>query len=379
MNIPSKLPQIGTTIFTVMSQLAREAGAVNLSQGFPDFDCNKELKKLVNRYMAKGHNQYAPMSGVPELKKAIAEKTSRSYGIDVGEDEVTITAGGTQALYNAITANIRSGDEVILIEPAYDSYKPVIQLCGGIARSYELEAPDFTIDWNSFARLITSKTKMIIINNPHNPIGKVLERSDMEALQKLVTGTDIIILSDEVYEHIVFDGREHWSVLRFPELRQRSYVVFSFGKTFHVTGWKTGYAIAPESLTREFRKVHQFNVFSVNTPMQYALADYLQEESHYQELGVFYQEKRDLFEGLMKESNLVPIPSEGTYFQLYDYSGLSDEPDTEFAKRLTTEYGVAAIPISVFYSSKRDDKLVRLCFAKTDKVLKQAAKLLNKV
>ncbi len=379
MNISSKLPQVGTTIFTVMSKLAQESGAINLSQGFPNFDCDKELKKLVNQYMRKGLNQYAPMAGVPELRKAISSKLSTSYNIEVESNDVAITAGGTQALYNAITALIRPSDEVIIIEPAYDSYKPVIQLCGGIARSYEIEGPDYKIDWNSLSRLVTAKTKMIIINNPHNPIGKILQESDLVELQRIVSGTDIIVLSDEVYEHIVFDEAEHWSVLRFPELRNRSIVVYSFGKTFHITGWKMGYAVAPPHLMKEFLKVHQFNVFSVNTPAQYALADYLQEEEHYLSLGRFFQEKRDLFQDVMKKSKLIPISSEGTYFQLYDYSAISDEPDTEFAKRLTTEYGVAAIPVSVFYSTKRDDKVIRLCFAKKDTTLKKAGKLLSKI
>ncbi len=379
MNLPSKLPNVGTTIFSIMSKLANETGAVNLSQGFPNFDCDAKLKELVSQYMREGMNQYAPMPGVLELREAIARKVSKSYHIETDPEEVTVTAGGTQALYNAITSIIRQGDEVIIIEPAYDSYRPVIELCGGTARAFELTAPDYKIDWNSLSKLVTVRTKMIIINNPHNPVGKTFVKEDLEALQKIVSGTDIVVLSDEVYEHIIFDNREHWSVLRFPELLKRSIVVFSFGKTFHNTGWKMGYAIAPDYLTKEFRKVHQFNVFSVNTPTQYALAEFLSNEENYLGLGEFYQNKRDLFQGEMKDSKLNPIPSEGTYFQLYDYSSISNEPDTEFAKRLTTEFGVAAIPISVFYSSKRDDKIIRLCFAKTDKILEQAAKLLSKV
>ena len=379
MIIPSKLPQVGTTIFTIMSKLAQEHGAVNLSQGFPDFDCDEELKNLVTHYMSKGMNQYAPMAGLPELRESISNKVNDSYQIDTNPSEVTVTAGATQALYNAITSLIKHGDEVIIIEPAYDSYKPVIQLCGGMARSYELTAPDYKVDWNSLAKLVTVRTKMIIVNNPHNPIGKTFQREDLEALERIVNGTDIIVLSDEVYEHIVFDNKEHWSVLRFPELRKRSFVVFSFGKTFHNTGWKLGYCIAPEFLTKEFQKVHQFNVFSVNTPMQFALAEYLKKRSNYQGLGKFYQEKRDFFQNAMKGSKLESLSSEGSYFQLYDYSAISDEPDTEFVKRVTKEFGVAAIPVSVFYSSKRDDKVIRLCFAKTEKVLKEASGLLCKI
>ncbi|MGK0391427.1 MAG: methionine aminotransferase [Maribacter sp.] len=379
MNISSKLPRVGTTIFTVMSQLAREYNAVNLSQGFPNFDCDEQLKDLVTFYMAQGKNQYAPMPGLPELQKAISNKVNSSYNISVSPEDVTITAGATQALYNAITATIKPGDEVIIIEPAYDSYRPVIQLCGGIPRIYELSAPDYRVDWKSLSKLVSGSTKMIIINNPHNPLGKIFQKEDLEALLKIVDGTDILILSDEVYEHIVFDNQEHWSVLKFPELRKRSMVVFSFGKTFHNTGWKVGYSIAPSFLTKEIRKIHQFNVFSVNTPVQYALAEYLQNPESYSGLGQLYQGKRDFFQHAMKDSRLVPLTSEGSYFQLYDYSAISDEPDTEFAKRLTTEYGVAAIPISVFYTHKRDEKVIRLCFAKTEAVLAEAAKLLTKV
>lgn len=379
MNIPSKLPQVGTTIFTVMSQLAKEHNAVNLSQGFPDFDCDEQLKDWVTHYMGRAKNQYAPMSGLPELKNAIAKKVNHSYEIDVQAAEVTVTAGATQAIYNAITSVVRQGDEVIIIEPAYDCYKPVIQLCGGIARSYELTAPDYKVDWNSLSRLVTARTKMIIINNPHNPIGKIFQREDLEALQKIVDGTDILVLSDEVYEHIVFDKEEHWSVLRFPELKKRSFVTFSFGKTFHITGWKVGYCIAPDFLTKEFQKIHQFNVFSVNTPVQYALAKYLENRTKYESLGLFFQNKRDFLLDKMKNSKLLAIHSEGSYFQLYDYSAISDESDTEFAKRLTTEFGVAAIPVSVFYSSKRDDKVIRLCFAKSEQTLESAANLLTKI
>ncbi len=379
MNLSSKLPRVGTTIFTVMSQLANEVGAVNLSQGFPDFDCDPVLKDLVTKYMGEAKNQYSPMPGLPALREAIATKIKKTRGALVHPDDITVTAGGTQALYCAISSVVRAGDEVILIEPAYDSYKPVVELHGGNVRTYELSAPDFQVDWNSFSRLITHKTRLIIINNPHNPLGKTLSRDDLEALNKLVSGTDIMILSDEVYEHIVFDGKEHHSVLSHPELKERSFAVFSFGKTFHITGWKMGYCVAPEPMTREFRKVHQFNVFAVNTPAQFALAEYLKTESNYLGLPEFFQAKRDYLQEGLQGTRLKPISSEGSYFQLYDYSAIADEADTEFAKRMTREYGVAAIPVSVFYSSGKDEKVIRLCFAKKEETLGKAIKLLKEM
>ncbi len=379
MNIPTKLPQIGQSIFTKMSMLATEYNAINLSQGFPDFDCADPLKKLVTHYMNEGFNQYAPSPGLPQLRQAIAKNAMQKYGVNCDEEDITITSGATQALFAAITCIVKPGDEVILIEPAYDSYKPVIQLAGGMARSYELSAPDYKIDWTAFAKFITIKTRLIIINNPHNPTGKVLEKEDLIQLQKLVQGTDIVILSDEVYEQMVFDGKEHWSVLRFPELRERSFITYSFGKTFHATGWKMGYCIAPPALTKEFRRVHQFIVFSVNTPIQYALANYITDPATFQGVSDMYEQKRNLFMEVTAGSRLKPIHCEGSYFMLFDYSDISDEPDTEFAIRMTKEFGVAAIPVSPFYSSKLDEKVIRLCFAKQDEVLRKAGELLCKM
>ncbi len=378
MNFSSKLPSVGTTIFTVMSQLANEHNAVNLSQGFPDFKGDNELVKLVNENMKKGHNQYAPMQGLPILREAISNKINKTYNCNCDANNVTVTAGATQAIYNAITATIKAGDEVILIEPAYDCYQPTVQLCGGIAKSYELTAPDYRVDWEQFKKLITGNTRMIIINNPHNPIAKVWSDDDFQELIKITRDRDIFILSDEVYEHLVFDDKKHISVLNYPELVEKSYVIFSFGKTFHQTGWKMGYCVAPPFMTKEFRKVHQYNVFSVNTPIQYALAEYLKDESKYLHLPQFFQEKRDYFLESIKDSDFKVIQSEGTYFQLLDYSNISEENDVDFAKRITIEYGVAVIPVSVFYNSKRDEKVVRVCFAKKKNTLQEAAaRLLN--
>lgn len=380
MKIHSKLPNVGTTIFTVMSALANEHGAINLSQGFPNFDCSEKLKELVSHYMQTGKNQYAPMPGVLALREQIALKIQSLYGTAINPNtEITITAGATQALFTAIAAFVGLGDEVILIEPAYDSYRPSIELTGGIPKTYELEAPHYQIDWQQLRKLVSFKTKMIIINTPHNPIGKVFKKEDLEELQKLTDGTDILVLSDEVYEHLVFDDLEHQSVMRYPELFKRSLAVFSFGKTLHATGWKMGYCVAPEYLMKEFRKVHQFNIFSCNAPKQYAIADFLKDPKEYLSLPGFFQQKRDYLLKALQGSKLQPIPSEGTYFQLFDYSQISNEKDTEFAKRMTTEFGVASIPVSVFYSSGRDDKMIRLCFAKTDDLLQKAGALLRNI
>lgn len=382
MTIQSKLPNVGTTIFTVMSALAEEHQAINLSQGFPNFDVPEELKNAVNHHIQRGMNQYPPMAGILKLREVLAEKVQTFYKCSVNpQTEITITAGGTQALFTAIAAFIRPNDEVILIEPAYDSYAPSIETFGGKVVSYRLAPPQYKIDWEAFAQLISPKTKMIIINNPQNPIGKILSISDLQALEKLTEGTDIIVLSDEVYEHLVYDGREHASVMRFPELFKRSIACFSFGKTFHATGWKVGYVVAPEYLMSEFRKVHQFNVFTVNTPVQYGLADYLEDEDNYLYLSDFYQAKRDYFLSLMTASRLQPLTCEGTYFHLFDYSQISDKPDTEFCKWLTTEIGVAAIPVSVFYTegAYSDAKIIRLCFAKTEHTLERAAERLAKI
>ena len=378
MNINSKLPNVGTTIFTVMSRLANEAGAINLSQGFPNFDCSIKLQNAAEKYLKSGHNQYAPMAGVPKLRENIAKKIEIMYGTTVNpETEITVTAGATQAIYTVISAFIHPGDEVILIEPAYDSYRPSVEVNGGIAVAYNLTAPDYKIDWSEMQKLVTDKTKMIIINTPHNPTGTTLNATDMQALNKLTEGTDILILSDEVYEHLVYDGAEHPSVLRYPNLFKRSLATYSFGKTLHATGWKLGYVIAPENLMVEFRKVHQFNVFCVNTPMQYAIADFLEDSEEYLSLPKFYQQKRDFFASEMKGSSLRPIACTGTYFQMFDYSAISQEKDTDFAKRMTTEFGVAAIPVSVFYADGHDDKVIRLCFAKTEETLAAAGRLLR--
>jgi methionine transaminase len=378
MNISSKLPDVGSSIFTVMSALANAHGAINLSQGFPDFSSSPRLIELVNHYMRLGYNQYAPMAGLMPLREKLAGKIQQIYGAAVNpETEITITAGATQALFTAIGAFVQPGDEVILLEPAYDSYRPSVETFGGIPVPYQLSAPDYKVNWGEVQALMTPKTRMIIINTPHNPTGVTLKRRDMEELQRITAGTNVLILSDEVYEHLIYDGQEHQSVLRFPALRERSMAVYSFGKTFHNTGWKTGYCVAPDHLTSEFRKVHQFNVFSVNTPIQYALADFLDDPQEYLGLPDFYQRKRDFFLKSMEGSLLKPLNCEGTYFCLFDYRAVSDEPDTEFAKRMTIEFGVAAIPVSVFYSNRHDDRVVRLCFAKAESTLEKAGGLLG--
>ncbi len=377
MNINSKLPDVGTTIFAIMSKLANEHQAINLSQGFPNYESSPKLKNLVSHFVNKGYNQYAPMPGVQPLRAAIARKIQHCYDIKVDPDtEITITAGATQALFTAITAFVKKGDEVIIIEPAYDSYAPSIELCGGIVVPYGLEAPDFKINPEGFAKLITDKTRMIIINTPHNPTGSILEAEDMKMLEELTKGTDILVLSDEVYEHLIFDGQAHQTALLFPELKKRTLLTYSFGKTFHNTGWKMGYCVAPPMLTKEFRKVHQFNVFSVNHPIQLAIAEFLTDPEEYLQLPDFFQQKRDFFLAKMKDTRFKPVPCRGTYFQLFDYSEISNKKDTEFAKWLTIEKGVASIPISVFYSDRKDEKVIRFCFAKTEGMLAEAAEKL---
>ena len=380
MQVQSKLPGLPTTIFTVMSALANEHGAINLSQGFPNFDCSPRLKSLVDKFMKDGYNQYAPMQGVPTLTHRIADKINTLYNNPVDHNnEITITNGATEAIYSAVTAFVHPGDEVILVEPAYDSYKPSVELCGGKVVPYELAPPSYQIDWEAFAKLITDRTRMIMINTPHNPTGKTLKQEDLEALQKLTRGTNILVLSDEVYEHIIFDNQDHQSVLRYSELYQRSIATFSFGKVFHNTGWRVGYCVAPPLLTEEFRKVHQFNTFSINTPMQYALAEFLEDPEEYLSLQSLFERKRNVFVDILKQTRFKPYHCEGTYFQLVDYSNISDENDFAFAKRLTTQHGVAAIPISVFYSSKRDEKAVRFCFGKTEGLLEKAGELLIRI
>jgi methionine aminotransferase len=362
-----------------MSGLANEHGAVNLSQGFPDFAVSPKLISLVTENMTKGHNQYAPMPGLMALRESIAQKTEGLYSAQYDpETEITITAGGTQALFTAISAWIKEGDEAIIIEPAYDSYAPAIELCGGRPVFAQLSYPDFTINWDNVKKLVNRNTRMIIINTPHNPTGSILSAADMDKLEKITRNTDIVILSDEVYEHIIFDGFEHQSVARYPKLAERSFIVSSFGKTIHATGWKIGYCLAPKNLMAEFRKAHQYNVFSVNTPMQYALAEYIKDKSTYLELADFYVKKRDAFNNLFSGTRFKLKPSQGTYFQLLDYSAITDEKDTDLAIRLTKEFGVASIPISVFYHKPQDNKVLRFCFAKGEDTLEKAAEKLRK-
>lgn len=378
--IKSKLPYTKTSIFAIMSQLANENNAINLSQGFPGFNCDNELISLVNKYMQKGYNQYAPMPGIMQLREIIAEKTYEIYNKKYNPDtEITITAGATQALFTAITTVVQEGDEVIVFEPVYDSYVPVIELNGGTPIFLQLNPKDFSINWKDVEKSITSKTKLIIINSPHNPTGSLLSEKDLKALEKIVKGTNILILSDEVYEHIIFENKTHESVIKYKELYNRSFVISSFGKTFHTTGWKIGYCLAPENLMKEFRKIHQFNVFAVNTPIQYAIAEYLTKKDKYLGLGAFYQEKRDFFVNGVKDSRFKIIPSYGTYFQLLDYSKISDEKDTEFAKKLTIENKLASIPVSAFYHDDFDSKVLRFCFAKNNDDLEKAFEILNKL
>jgi methionine aminotransferase len=379
-SIKSKLPKTGTTIFSVMSALATEHGAINLAQGFPDFECSPKLVELVNHYMKAGYNQYAPMPGVMKLREKIAEKTQALYSATYNpETEITVTPGGTHALYAAISAFIGEGDEVIIIEPCYDSYLPAIHVNGGRAVFAELKYPTYKIDWDEVKKLVNYKTKMIIINTPHNPTGTTLSAQDMQRLEKIVKNSEIIVLSDEVYEHIIFDGVEHQSVARYPKLAERSIIVSSFGKTYHTTGWKMGYVLAPANLTTEFRKVHQFMCFSANTPVQYAIADYLDDKDAYLQLSAFYQEKRDYFQQLVKGSKFKLMPCLGSYFQLLDYSKITKEKDTDYALRLTKEFKIASIPTSVFYHKNIDNHVLRFCFAKQNDTLEKAAEKLHKI
>jgi methionine aminotransferase len=372
--ITSKLPQVGTTIFTTMSALAAGVGAINLSQGFPDYDCSPQLIELVNKAMKDGHNQYAPMAGVKALRDEIAHKTKKLHGADYNPDtEITITAGGTQAIFTAITAVIHPNDEVIVFEPAFDCYAPAIKLMGGIVKSLELEpANNYRIDWAMVKKLISNRTKLIILNSPHNPTATILHQEDIDALSAIVKDQDILILSDEVYEHLIFDGETHHSMARYPELRQRSFIVASFGKLFHATGWKVGYCLAPEYLMAEFRKVHQFLVFSVSSAVQHGIAEYLKDENTYLNLPAFFQEKRDHFRKGLAQTQFELLPSYGSYFQSVKYGHLTDEADTEFALRLTREAGVACIPTSVFYTQGTDHKVLRFCFAKKQETLDDA-------
>lgn len=380
MKINSKLPNVGTTIFTVMSALANEHKAINLSQGFPNYPSDKKLNDFVTNAMNDGYNQYAPMAGNLDLRLAISNKYQNLYKSTYHpEKEITITAGATQAIYTIISAFVRPNDEVIIFKPAYDCYEPAIELNGGKTITIQLSAPDYQVYWDDVASKISSKTKMIIINSPHNPSGTIWSETDMLQLQKLTKDTDIIILSDEVYEHIVFDGEQHQSTCLFNDLKQRSFITASFGKTFHNTGWKIGYCCAPEDLMTEFRKVHQFNVFSVHHPSQKGIADYMQNAETYLGLNTLFQQKRDLFLSLISESRFKFKPSQGTYFQILDYSKITDEHDVDFAKRLTKEFKIASIPLSVFNENGKNDKVLRFCFAKTDTTLVKAAEVLNQI
>lgn len=379
-HINSKLPTVGTTIFSVMSELAQQHHAINLSQGFPDYPTDPKLIALINEAMLAGHNQYAPMVGSPMLKEIVVKKMIAHYGAKYNEEtEITITAGGTQAIFTAIASVINPGDEVIIFEPAYDCYAPTIKLFGGLVKPFTLHAPDYTIDWEMVKKLFSANTRMIILNSPQNPTGSILSKTDIEALIKLTKDTDVLILSDEVYEHIIFDGEQHESIGRYPELKERSFIIASFGKLLHTTGWKLGYCLAPVKLTSEFRKVHQFNVFSVNTPMQIGIANYLANDQIYNDISMFFQQKRDLFRTLLSETKFKLLPCKGSYFQCVSFAHLTDESDVEFAKRIITEYGVASIPVSAFYTNKTDDKILRFCFAKEQNTLEAAVEKLKKI
>ena len=377
---PSRLPQVGTTIFTVMSALAVEHGAVNLGQGFPDFGCDPALVEAVNQAMRAGHNQYPPMAGVRSLREVVSAKTGQLYGRRYDVDaEVTITAGATQAILTAILACVHPGDEVIVLDPCYDSYLPNIALAGGVAVHVPLTPHSFRPDIAGIAAAITPRTRLLIINSPHNPSASVWSEADMRALEALLAPTNVLLLSDEVYEHMVYDGEQHQSAARFPRLAERAFVVSSFGKTLHVTGWKTGSVCAPAALTAEFRKVHQFNVFSVNTPMQHGIAAYMASPASYEGLGRFYQAKRDLFREGLAGSRLKLLPSSGSFFQCVDISAVSDLSDADFCQWLTREIGVAAIPLSAFYADGFDQRVVRFCFAKQDETLREALARLRKL
>jgi len=378
MKVESKLPDVGTTIFSVMSRLAVEHGAINLSQGFPDFEADPLLISLVSDAMHAGLNQYAPMPGLPKLNAVISEKINRDYKwLPDPDTEVTVTAGGTQALNCIIGAMISKGDEVIILEPSYDSYIPSVISYGGVVKTVQLLPPAYKVNWAEVESLITPRTKLIMINTPHNPCGVVLDHEDLKQLEEIVLRHNVYLVSDEVYEHIIFDGHTHESVLRYPELYKRSFVVFSFGKSLHVTGWKIGYVIAPPELTREFRKIHQFNVFSVNRPLQHGIASYIRQHADFQALSSFYQAKRDLFIRLMQGLPLKFLPCYGSYFILADYSEISDLDDLSFAKQLTIDGGVATIPLSPFYKNGSDEKIVRFCFAKKEATLVEAARRLK--
>ncbi|MFP5471050.1 MAG: methionine aminotransferase [Bacteroidia bacterium] len=376
--INSKLPNIGTTIFTKMSALARAHNAINLSQGFPDFEVDELLSDLLFQASKEGFSQYAPMEGLLSLREKISEKYKRLYQADYSPNDVTITAGATQAIFTAIASIIHKGDEVIIFTPAYDCYVPTVELFGGICKFVSLKSPNFSVDWDVFDKQLSSKTKLVIINTPHNPTGSILQKSDLQILEEKALEHNFLVLSDEVYEHIIFDGEKHQSACMFPELKKRSFIVASFGKTFHITGWKMGYCIAPEALMKEFRKVHQFNVFCVNHPAQKALNDYFEMEK-FEMLSNFYQQKRDYFLSIISNKNLTFLDCKGTYFCVADFSKISNLSDVEFCEWMTKEKRLAAIPLSVFYNDFKDEKLIRLCFAKQENTLKKAAEILNEL
>jgi len=376
----SKLPKVDTSIFTVMSHLSAKYKAINLSQGFPDFDIDSELITIVKEYFDKKVHQYAPMQGVMELREAISDKIATLYDQCYHpEEEITITAGATQAIFTAISAFVREDDEVILFTPAYDCYQPAVELNGGKPIFIQLQAPHFKINWEEVKKVMTQRTRMIIINTPHNPTGTILEEKDLLELQKITSDTDILVLSDEVYEHLIFDGHNHQSICKYPKLADRSLAVFSFGKTFHVTGWKLGYIVAPKNLMKEFRKVHQFNVFSCNHPLQLAISNYIEDEENYLKLNDYYQSKRDLFLQIIKATRFKALTTKGTYFQLLDYSDISDMNDVDMAREMVKNKGIASIPISVFYHAALDQKLLRFCFAKKSETLEKAGEKLIKI
>ncbi|GJM28646.1 MAG: aminotransferase [Cyclobacteriaceae bacterium] len=378
--IESKLPNIGTTIFTVMSAMAAEHDAINLSQGYPDFPISEQLIELVNYYMTNGYNQYAPMTGVPELRSQIANKLGSGLDLDFDPDrEILVVAGATEGLYSALTAFVHPGDEVIIFDPAYDLYAPSVVLAGGIPVHLELELPKFTINWEQLESAVSSRTRIIVINNPNNPAGSILSRKDLDLLSEIVEKHDLLVISDEVYEHMVYQPQVHQSILGHPNLRERGIAIYSFGKTFHATGWKIGYCVGPQNLISELTRVHQFVAFSINTPIQMALADYLKVPDHYLSLADFFKEKRDLFLRLMKNSRFEPLSCDGTYFQLMRYDKIRDLPDFQMATWMTKEHGVASIPTSVFYNKGTDNKILRFCFAKNTETLTRATEKLCQI
>ena len=372
-----KLQNVKESVVMQISELSKEFNAIDMAQGFPEINPPEELTDLVHKYMKADYNQYASIEGVIELRKAISEKTNKLYNYKYSpESEVTITSGGTEAIYSAITAFVDEDNEVIIFEPAYDSYSPVVRLNGGKPIYVKLQHPEYKINWEEVKMHVTARTRMIILNSPHNPTGKLLEEDDFEKLSKIVNNSNIVVLSDEVYEHLIFDNKKHNSIALFPNLAERSIIVSSLGKIFNITGWKIGYTLAPEALTKEIRKIHRFVTFSINKPIQMALAEFLATNDDYLNLGEFYQQKRELFLELIKDTKFKALNSEATFFQLLDYSGISDEKDIDFATRLIKEFGVACIPVSEFYHQKEDNKILRVCFAKSDEILKEVAKRL---